>query len=647
MKFSKFLTLISVFLLLIATSLLASQRYVWDAFFLLAWATLALSLVLWRTVVPPSRYKVSLRHVFPRTWMTWVRILTFALSLWVAFTARSKPSTEDFTLLLILWLCTCLGFALTLVLPWLKTKPRLHYSRTEIQALIVLLLIAFLIRGVALSHIPANLGGDEGTQALAGLKLLDYPLGNPFATGWYSVPTMSFFIYGAAMRVFGTSIGGVRLLSALVGTVTVLSTFVLGYEMGGRKVAWVAALVMTFSAYHIHFSRLASNQIMDPLIGTLAIWLVWRALHLRPLEDAAQSELCWGAAGLVTGFGWYVYFGARWMTLLIGLILGWRFLFDRRLFQTQQRGLRLFILAWLLVALPLFGWYSRYPSPLTERYNAVNIFASGWVAREMAATGKSVAQLLLQQTWKSITAFHLTPDPTFWYFPNRPLLDFVTGALMIVGIIAAIMQWRQLTHSTTLLWFGATLVMAWTLTENPPSSQRGLLLMPAVALLVAWGVLALERVFQNWHAFFYRGLAVLLTATVILNLVFYFGIYTPRRSYGNPTAETATELAHFVLANPFPACTTPSACFPHPIYFLGAPELYWDSGTLAFLLRDQHGVDVLPEQEWPVITLPARFIFMPARNGDMMQVQAQYPDGNLRELTSSTGRPLAFVYDVP
>ena len=647
MKFSKFLTLISVSLLLTATYLLASQRYVWDALFLLAWASVALSLVLYRALAPLSQHSISLKRFLPHTGMEWARTVALLISLLVAFLARNKPTSEDFTFLLTLWLLAVLGFGLTLAISWLKTKPRLHASRTEMGAVALLLLLAFLIRALALSQIPANLGGDEGTQLLVGLKLLEYPLGNPFATGWYSVPTMSFFMYGAAMRVFGSSVGGGRLLSVFAGTLTVLSTFLLGYELGGRKVAWISALVMTFSAYHLHFSRLASNQIMDPLIGTLALWLLWRALRLRPFADTAQSALCWGGAGLVTGFGWYVYFGARWMTILIVLIFGWRLLFERSLIQTHQRGLRIFILAWVLVTLPLLGWYSRYPSPLTERYNAVNIFASGWIAREMATTGKTVTQLLLQQLGKSITAFHLTPDPTFWYFPERPLLDFVTAALMIVGVVVAVIQWRQLAHSTTLLWFGATLVMAWTLTENPPSSQRGLLLMPVIALLVAWGLLALERIFSDWSKIFRNVLAAMLGATVILNLVFYFGIYTPRRMYGNPTAETATELARFVLARPFPVCETASVCSSNPIYFLGAPELYWDFGTLAFLLRDQPGVDILPEQELPVVIPPARFIFTPSRNADMMQIQVQYPTGNLYKLTSPTGRTLAFIYDVP
>ena len=654
-----FLALIAFVLTLIATYFLASHRYVWDAFFLLGWATLAMSLVLYRTLSPLSlhQHNPSLKRFLPRTWIGWGRAGAVALCLWVAYIARSKPQTEDFTFLFIVWGCALLVFVLTLLLPWLRTKPRLKISHRDLIALTLLLVVAFLLRSVALSRIPANLGGDEGTQLLAASQLLDYPLGNPFATGWYSVPTMSFFMYGAAMRVFGASIAGGRMLSALVGTLTILGTFLLAHEMGGRKAAWIAAVVMTGSAYHIHFSRLASNQIMDPLIGTLSLWLLWRALRLAPLSRPAQSRVCWGGVGFVAGWGWYAYFGARWTTLLIALVVAWRFLFARDLLKIHWRGLLICVLAWALVTLPLWGWYSRHPSPLTERYNAVNVFNSGWMAREMARSGKNVAQLLLQQFWASITAFHFTPDPTFWYFPQRPLLDFVTGALVLTGIVATFIQWRQLSHSTTLLCFGTTLIMAWTLTENPPSSQRGLLLMPMIALLVAWGILALERVFSKWRADFHITVIAMLFVSIILNLTFYFRMYTPRRMYGNYTAETATKLAHFISAHPFPPSSKVD-CHLHllpselaaqcsPLYLMGAPELYWDFGTLAFLLRDQPGLNILPDQDVPVVKFPTRFVFTPLRDADRLQIQAQYPMGTLYQLTATDGRPLAFIYDVP
>jgi len=554
----------------------------------------------------------------------------------VGLASRSHPADSDFTALFLLWLLALATFAGALFMPLRGKWQKPALSRREWLALLGLLVAALGVRALALGHIPANVGGDEGTQALAGLRLVERPLGNPFATGWYSVPTLSFMAYGLTMRVFGTGIAGMRALSALIGTLTVLTTWLLGRELGGRKAGWLAATVVAFSAYHIHFSRLASNQIADPLIGTLTCWLLWRALHRRASsENSTLVE--WGLGGMVMGLGWYLYFGARWVTALVALWLLWRALVEPRFVARRRRGLWTLAGGWLVVTFPLLAWYTLHPSDLTARYNAVSIFASGgWLDQALAATGKTAGTLLLQQLWKAITAFHLTPDPTFWYHPGIPLLDFILGAFLLVGLIAAALRWRWPSRGFTLLWFCSTLLMAWGLTENPPSSQRGLSLVPAAALLIAWGIAALWEASPRHRRPVQQITLALLAAACILNLSFYFVIYTPRRTYGNPTAEIATDFARFALEQPLPGSST---------YFLGEPYLYWEFGTLAFLLRDQTGVDVPPGELPQNVPSPARFVLVPERKGELEQISQTYPGGEVTELHAPDGRLLALVYD--
>ncbi|MEJ5312284.1 MAG: glycosyltransferase family 39 protein [Anaerolineae bacterium] len=658
-------TALAFILLLVATYLLASHRYVWDAFLVLGLTTLALLWRLARAVAPERGPWLKPAQLVPRTPSGVGRLTALVVAALVALAARKEGIPRDFTALLLWWLVAVVGFAATLLIPLLREKRAIDFPVPERYGLAALLLVAFLLRAVALERIPANFGGDEGTQLVDSLNLVARPLDNPFATGWYSVPTMSFLAYGAAMRVFGATVAGGRMLSALAGTFTVLTTFLLARALGGRRVGWVAALLLAVSHYHIHFSRLASNQIFDPLIGTLALWLVWLALrpgrrcvesNHRDTEDTERvSGIFWGLAGLVAGLGWYGYFGARWVTMLLGLIVVWRMLVEPRFLTRHWRGLGLFVGGWLVVTLPLLGWYTVHPSALTERYNAVSIFASGWMKLAKNLTGKSDAALLLEQLWKSATAFHLTFDPTFWYFPQQPLADFITGAFMIVGIVAALVRVRWPSRALTLLWYVSTLVMAWTLTENPPSSQRGLLLIPAVALLAAWGVDALWQLMAQRPGIVQarRGsagrisfsdvarvfLGALLLTAVLFNLNFYFRIYTPRRTYGNPTAEVATTFARFALAYPHPAGGQA------PIYFFGPPALYWDFGVLAFMLRDQSGVNVLPGEMPQAVSRPARFVFVVERLAELEAVRAAYPGGTKVEVTAPDGRVLAVVYD--
>ncbi len=631
------LALVAFGSLLAGTFLLASGQYVWDAVLLVLVALGGLTALL-RSRLRPQRGQG------PQLWVLkvwdWQTLGAVLLSAIVGTVARHRPAGNDFTVLWCVWLLALVWFISTLFSPGqvrrtlLANKPSL--ARLEWGALCLLLVGALLARGVALGRIPANFSGDEGTQALASVRLVEPPLDNPFNVGWYSVPTMSFLFYGLGMRVFGATMAGARALSAVVGTLTVLTTFLLARALGGRWVGWGAALVLAFSNYHIHFSRLASNQVFDPLVGTLAWWLFWRAWRASRGPEACVVP-AWGLAGMVAGVGWSTYFGARWVTFLIGLFLLWRALVEPQFWQRHWRGLSLMVLGGLVVVLPLLLWYMAHPADLTSRYNAVSLFASGWLRREMEITGKPAFPLLLQQLWKTVAAFHYTHDPTFWYYPQAPLVDFIVGALMLVGLVDTMLRWRWPSRGLVLLWFGSTMLMAWMLTENPPSSQRGLLLVPAVALLTAWGGQALWNLVEGQIEV--KRMVTLACALffVIWNLTFYFGIYTPRRVYGNPTAQIATEFARFNARVPLEGAR---------VYFFGPPVLYWDFGTLSFLLRNQPGQNVLPEQFPDDITLPARFVFIDARVTDLDTVQRLYPGGVLYEIGAPDGRLLATVYDV-
>lgn len=631
---------VGLWLLLAGVYLLALRVYVWDAGLCIGLGLLILVWTVFRVFHP--RAATAKAAAAPLRLADWaaarriglVRGAAVGVTLLVGLLARRHAPGGDFTALLLTWLLALGVFVLTL--PRRELAPRRSgLGQKERLVLGILLLAAFLARVVALGHIPGNFGGDEGTQALLSLRLVARPLGNPFTTSWYAVPTMSFLAYGVVMRLFGAGMAGARALSAFVGTLTVFTTFLLGRELGGRRVGWVAAVAVAFSAYHIHFSRLASNQIFDPLIATLTFWLLWRAWRET---EAGGVSAAWGWAGLAAGCGWYTYFGARWVTVMAGLFLLWRMWVEPRFWARQRRGLGLLALGGIAATAPLWIWYAAHPADMTARSNAVSIFASGWLAQAMLSTGRGAAALLGQQFWKSVTAFHLTPDPTFWYRPDAPLLDFISGTLFLVGMAAALLRARWPGRGLTLLWFWSTLVVAWVLTENPPSSQRGLLLVPAVALCIAWGVEALLVVLRSAQktdsTWVRRGVGLALALMALANLGFYFGVYAPRRVYGNPTAWIATEVARYCATHPPGGMT----------YFFGAPFMYWDFGALAFLLREQSGVDV-PPGELPQAVAPARFIFIPERSEELGALRAAYPGGQLRELRAADQRLLALIYD--
>jgi 4-amino-4-deoxy-L-arabinose transferase-like glycosyltransferase len=592
--------------------------------------------------------------------MLWVernpwRVLAFiggmGLSVLAGWLARRMPPGSNFAGVLWMWVIGVAWFLMAFV-PSIPTRQalvnlgrRFYRLRLELAGIAALLLVALLVRVVNLENIPVNLGGDEGTQGLASLELVKAPLGNPFSTGWYSVPTLSVLAYGVTMQIFGATVTGLRMLSVLVGVATVLCTFLLGRELWGWKVAWSSSAVLACSHYHLHFSRLGSNQIGDGLFVTLALWLFVRGMRSR-------RAIHFALAGAVVGLGWYAYFGARLIGIIVAVYLVWLFLTRYRTQSLVVFGARygrlllVFLLAILVATAPLLLHYAAYPNRLAARAGQVGILSSDWWAREKEYYGSGATSIFLRQVWRSISAFHYTLDPTFWYRASIPLLDSLSGVLFLFGLVWTVTHWRELGSGLLLIWFWLALITGWVMTENPPSSQRLVIAAPALALFVGVGLSWLmelgRRVLGRGRSFGWDEIALVVLALIsILNLHYYFIIYTPTGIYGNPTAEVATRLGRYVREQDDG----------YDLYFYGSPTMYADIGNLAFLTRGTRTVDV-HEGEEPAANLSAsdgvRFVFLPHRLGDLDAVREQFPDGVERQVYSQFNSRLLYVlYEVP
>ncbi len=631
------------------------REFEWDGLFIWSIAVCSLGLVM-RRIRRGQGPRSGLHHL---PWMAsrWPRIVAMvggvSLVLMAGWIAR-WPGTVDFAGVLWLWLVGVIWF-LSSFLPLDSSlpgrgqwHPRLlswfYERRQDLLGLAMLLLVALLVRAVDLEHIPANLGGDEGTQGIAALGLLGPPLGNPFTTGWFSVPTMSFLAYGISMRVFGDTVAGLRALSVLAGTVTVLTTFLLAKELWGRRVAWLAAIVLTCSHFHIHFSRLGSNQIFDGLFITLSLWLFVRALRSRRTIDFAL-------AGATMGLGWYGYFGARLVGLVVACYLAWRAVVEYRFLARHRCHLLILLGSALVTVAPLLFHFAENPHELVSRVRQVSIFASGWLLREQQITGKSAASLLIQQFWRSVSAFNYTLDPTFWYHASIPLLDLLGGILFVLGLMWVAARRRWPGNGLLLLWFWLAVILGWVVTENPPSSMRLTIIAPALAILVSLGLdwlLVSARVLfgsvmivesvprQRFDLWSWVG-GLLIAAMAAINLYYYFLIYTPTRVYGNPTAEVATELGHHLMEE----------AGDRFVYFYGPPFMYWEFGTLAFLARGVEGMNVPSLGDGAMLAVDLKrgawLVFLPERLAELSAVREQHPRGEQMSVYSNADDRLLYV----
>ncbi|MBI5302232.1 MAG: glycosyltransferase family 39 protein [Chloroflexi bacterium] len=563
----------------------------------------------------------------------------------VSLAAQTAPG-ESFTVPVALWLASMFLFvgafipwetARTWRVPGLRAidaalKPHL----AEILLVIALVAFAFLLRGFDLENIPINLGGDESEMGLEARRVLAGKLTNPFATGWYSHPTLFFFLQSWMMRWFGETVVGLRMLSALLGTLTVLAAYLLARQLHGQSFALAVAFLLSVYPYHIQFSRIGLNNIADAFWTTTVFFLTIRAMMTRRIAYFV-------AGGLALGVSQYFYHGVRLIPVMLVLFLGYWLITERKTARPYIAPLAIFSFAALIAALPLIGYYFQFPAVFTERYQQMGIFPSGWLEKYAAETGFSPLVVLAQRTVERFSLFNFIPDLSGFYAPGTPLLETFSAILFVFGLTYSLYHWKERAHLLFVLWFVCGVIFGSVLIVDEAGSARTLTLTVPIMFFLTCGIFKLAEAITTLAArprWSKPLAAIAIVLLACINVKFYYIDYVPKRTYAGYIGWTNTEMAKYLLRQPgeFRA------------YFFGPPYDYLSHATIAYLAPNLNGLDILePLEDEPAFvdhTYSAIFLFLPLRAEEFTWVQQAYPDGERTDFTQPDGTQLFFAYYV-
>jgi hypothetical protein len=538
------------------------------------------------------------------------------------------------------WLAALACFVLAVAPPprdWRLPRP----GRRTLLTLAALGVAALALRVWQLGAVPATVGGDEGSQGLEAVAVLQGALRNPFSTGWLGVPTMSFYFNAPTIALLGPTATALRLPWVLVGVATVLVTYLLAARLHGKGIALLTAALLAGYHYHIHYSRLGSNQIADGLIAALTLLCLYRAYDRR-------SPVDWALCGVVIGVAQFFYAGARFSAVLAAAVVALLALRDgRRFWREQGWGVAILVAAALLAAAPMIQYALRFPADYNARLNQVGIFQSGWLEREQPIRGQGPLPILLDQFLRAALAYNAYPDRTVWYGSRAPLFDVAYGALFIVGLGFAGLRLLDRRLFPMVAWWGGAIIMGGMLTESPPSSQRLVTTAIPAIFFVALGLALLAQ--GVGRALGAKGpralapaLAVAVAALTFTSVRYYFVEYTPLRTYGSTNAIVATDLAAYANRRLGPGAR---------VVFFGWPRMSVNFGTFPFLAPEVERVDVMDPLALPPapdLAPPGKltaFVFVPEREPELAFVQQTFPGGQLERIPSPVeGGDLYVVY---
>ncbi|NOX60859.1 MAG: hypothetical protein GXP42_02760 [Chloroflexi bacterium] len=392
------------------------------------------------------------------------------------------------------------------------------YSRgVEIALVALIMFAAIFFRVHLIRSVPPGIFIDETNAALDALRILEGRPDSLFGTGWFETPNGFVYLQTLFFRLFGTTFFALKVQSLLPGILTVLALYFLAREMFGVRPALIATAFLAVNRWHINMSRWGWNEVYPPLIQILALLFILRGARRQRWGD-------WALAGLLLGLGMYTYLAIRLVALGVALYLLYRILVERGFLRKSWQGLVLFSTIYLLTFAPLGFTYYKNPFTFLNRSQQVSIL------NDIRAAGGDL-QPLKESALRHLKMFHVQGDRNARHnLPGEPMLDPITGAFFLLGLVWALWRWRDHKHGLLFIWI-LTGLLGGVLSQlnEAPQAYRTLAVTPAIALLAAdaydlalRGIVHPGRLYHLWR-WGWGILAVIgIVATGWLNYDLYF-----------------------------------------------------------------------------------------------------------------------------
>lgn len=454
---------------------------------------------------------------------------------------------------------------------WLATLIR----QPAVWAMLITLL-AFGLRVWALERFPPGWRDDELIETLViSQKILhgDLAFYYPDASGHEALYHALNAIF---LAFFGPTSLGIRLLSAILGTLAVPLTYALARRMFGAAVGLTASALLAVSFWGLMYSRVGIRHSLTPVLMLVAFYWFWRALAesrgageqgkkgatKQPRPFSLSPLLPFTLSGFFLGLGFHSYFASRGAPLIPAAFVVYLLLAAPTRLRGKWRGLLAMAVMTAAVAAPLLLTVAAQP----EAEGRV-----GELALPLTEARAGDFGLVIDHAVAALTMAHAGGDPEWLYnIPERPIFGAVGAIFFWLGVAWAFGQvarslWGRLRRprqeaspqataaAFLLLWWLGGIAPAM-LSVPPASLGHVILAQPAFYILAALPVGALAGWTQLPAArrTMVAGMAAVLLfgATAARDLPDYFVEWPARGMVRFLYHADANDVADFVLSDP-------------------------------------------------------------------------------------------------
>ncbi len=393
-----------------------------------------------------------------------------------------------------------------------KPSWSLKIDRWTLLVVLCVAVVAFF-RFYHLAQVPGEMFSDHAEKLLDISDVLSgkFSIFFPRNTGREAI---QMYMCALVAIVFGTKISFLTLKigTTLAGFFTLPYIYLLGKELGNRRVGLLAFLLAGIAYWPNVISRVGLRFPLYPLFAAPALYYLIRGLRRRQRNDFIWS-------GIALGMGLHGYTSARIMPLVLVVCIGVYLL--HRAAQGNRKetisGLVILTSVSLAIFLPLFRYMLDNPEMFWYRV------LTRTTNTESAYPG-SIVVIFLKNLWNSLVMFFYN-DGQIWVHsvPYRPALDVIGAALFFLGLVLVVVRYLRkhnwidlfMLLSIPLLMLPSILSLAFP-DENPSLNRTGAAIVP-VFILAAYGI---ESIYSALRERLAGKMRVIVPSVLVVGLVF-------------------------------------------------------------------------------------------------------------------------------
>jgi len=496
-----------------------------------------------------------------------------------------------------------------------RVTPLVPPGRKELILLAVICAIGAFLRFYQLQSIPFGLFFDEATNGLDAVRVIQYRVYPVYFEANYGRGALFIYLLALSFKWLGASVLAMRLVTAILGVLTILAFYFLFRHLFGPGLGLIGAYLVATSRWHINFSRVVFDAVLLPLLAALSFYFLFKGLRSR-----RRTDFLWGGLGL--GLGLHTYAPFRLIPFVVVLFLLYKVLTERGFVRRSGLGVAVFVLASFIVFAPLGQYALDNWKAFTSRSKEASILTK----RDQP----DLAKALWNNTRAHLLMFNYLGDRNGRHnLPGEPMLDLATAVLFALGLGYSLYHWRDPRSFFFLVCFVALLLGGILSVDfEAPQALRAIGTLPAACFFAC---LTLERLWVGCRKAF-GSRAELPALVVIVPLLAYSGwanfhtyFYRQARDFAVwnafSTPETLTARTMKALGQEYDFYVS-AFFYEHPTLRFIAPEIIayrrWGvSGDLPFREPGEKPLCILLDSQ---------------KRSDFLEAQRYYPTADFQQV---------------